>query len=187
MGGSISAVGSISGQLGRSNSLLVCAIGVDIGQGVPLQRRSVFIRFPTDGVLARFEQGIFRIFRLCNFGCHDHGVLAEFDSIPKRGDRHLIVRQECGSTYPLAVYAGSIGATEIADENETVGFHQNAVNARNALVIETNIAVVVAADDCHVLDKFDDRPFVHGQQSGTHSSPLFTQSRLDPQSLPARI
>ena len=82
-------------------------------------------------------------------------VGAEVDAELVVGDGQLVVGQQGRPADALAVDARAVGAAQVAQQQQAVGLDDDAVHLRDALVIQAQVAVFLAADDDEVLDDVD--------------------------------
>src|SRR5205823_4022500 len=69
------------------------------------------------------------------------GTGAQMDAKLLAGKRQLVAGEQRAADDPLTVHLGAVGAVEIAHEEQPVSAGDDAVDLRNALAIEHDIAV----------------------------------------------
>ncbi len=63
----------------------------------------------------------------------------------------LVVRQQRRPAHPGAIDARAVGAAQVAHEQQAVCLNDDAVELGDALVLQTKVAILLAADQRHVL------------------------------------
>jgi hypothetical protein len=84
------------------------------------------------------------------------------------GDSQLVVGQKCGTADALPVDARAVRAAEVAQEEQAVGLHDDAVHLRNRLVSQAYITLIASPYERQILGDSDWSRAIEGNQLGTH-------------------
>ena len=139
----------------------LCTSG-SIGQRIGLHRRGKQrIAFSCAGawrLALRSRSATSWASRCCVCSSWTHGRRprgAEVDAELVVGDAQLVVGQQGRPADALAVDARAVGAAQVAQQQQAVGLDDDAVHLRDALVLQPQVAVLLAADHDQVLDDLD--------------------------------
>src|SRR5262245_11826970 len=89
---------------------------------------------------------------------------------PESQTRHaqLIVWEKCRPAHALTVDPRAVRAAQIANQQQSVGFHDDAVLLGDALMVEAHVAILLPADHGQVFDQVHRRTAVHGNELRAH-------------------
>src|SRR5262249_54071781 len=80
--------------------------------------------------------------------------------------------------YPLAVHPSAVRAPQVAQQEQAIRLDDHAVHLRDALVIEPDVAILLAPHKRQILDDLEGRAPIKRHQLGAHY-----YSRLPPAGL----